>query len=298
MNKWTIFFLLSFFLFSNCSSPQKSLLPFDFENPEEVLKLPQSLHEISGISFYKKNELACIQDEKGIIYFYNIKKDKLRNAVPFSKDKDYEGIANVNDTLFVLCSNGVIFEVDSTKENGYSNSYNTFLSKENNCEGLCFDKNLHRLLVACKGKPKKGTAPHGTKAIYSFDLNTRQLSESPSYIIDPDSVKKYLVSIQEEGLFNRIFSHKSPNENFLFEPSELCIDPFTNDIFILSSVGKTILNISYDGKIKFAVHLNPHLYKQPEGLTFSKDGSMYISDEGKDGKANLIKVNRTTYDKI
>ncbi len=290
--KPVVFFLL-FFLFINCSSPTKNILPFDFEHPEVVLKLPQSLHEISGISFYRKNELACIQDEKGIIYFYNIKKARLRNTIPFSKDKDYEGVANVNDTLFVLCSNGVIFEIDTTSETGYAKSYKTFLSKENNCEGLCFDKNLHRLLIACKGKPEKGTAPRGTKAIYSFDLHKRELSEQPVYILDPDSINAHIIPIASENVFNRIFRKKTNEDRFIFEPSELCIDPFTNDIFILSSVGKTILNMSYDGKIKFAVRLNPRIFKQPEGLTFSKDGSMYISDEGKDGKANLIKINRT-----
>src|SRR5205085_5956988 len=129
-------FLFFAFLTLNigCNSSVQNQLPFDFEHPDIVLKLPGSLHEISGISFYKKSELACVQDEKGIIYFYNIKKDKLRNEIPFSKDEDYEGIANVNDTLYVLSSKGIIFEVDSVKEKGYSNSYPTFLSKENNCE--------------------------------------------------------------------------------------------------------------------------------------------------------------------
>jgi uncharacterized protein YjiK len=282
--------IASFLLMLSCSSPQNPL-PFDFEHPDIILKLPASLHEISGISFYKKSELACVQDEKGIIYFYNLKKDKLRNATSFYKDEDFEGIANVNDTLFVLSSKGIIFEVDSINEKGYSNSYQTFLSRENNCEGLCFDKNRNSLLIACKGKPKKGTAPKGTKAIYSFDLLYRKLSETPAYIIDPDSVQKHIAS-SETNFFNRLFNKSSNKEIFQFEPSELCIDPFTNDIFILSSVGKTILSMNYNGKINFAFHLNPHLFKQPEGLTFSKDGSMYISDEGKDGKANLIKINR------
>ena len=289
-----IFFASAFtFLSLSCSTPPPSVkLPFDFFHPAEVIKLPQRLHEISGITFYKKNELACVQDEKGIVFFYNIKKDKLRNNIAFARDKDYEGITNVNDTLYVLCSNGMISEIDSTNETGYANNYSTFLSKDNNCEGLCYDQKEHRLLVACKGKPKKGTAAKGMKVVYSFDLDTKKMDETPAYIIDPDSVKIHFVNEPDISMVDKLFNKKNNEENFQFDPSELCIDPLTNDIYILSSVGKSILVLSYDGKIKFALHLDKNIFKQPEGLTFSYDGTMYISDEGRGGKANLIKLSR------
>ena len=279
-------------LLTSCSSPNQYSLPFNFDSPLDIIKLPQSLHEISGITFYKKNELACVQDEKGIIYFYDIKKDKLRKNIPFAKDKDYEAIANVHDTLFVLCSNGEINEIDVSNEGNYAHTYNTFLSKHNNSEGLCYDMQSHRLLVACKGRPEKGTAAHRTKAIYGFDLDKRELSENPVYTIHPDSVENHLVNETQNGFFNRLFSKKKSSGPFLFEPSEVGIDPFTNDIYVLSSVGKTIVAMTYTGNIKFAFHLDPQIFKQPEGIAFSNDGSLFISDEGKNSKANLIKLQR------
>ena len=287
----TFLFLILFF---SCKQAPENILPFDFDHPLEIIKLPQSLHEISGITFYRKNELACVQDEKGIIYFYDLKKDKLRKNIPFAGNKDYEAITNVNDTLFVLCSNGEISEIDVANESNYAHTYSTFLSKRNNCEGICFDKVAHRLLVACKGKPEKGTAAHGMKVIYGFDLDTRLLAENPAYTIDPDTVELHFYNEPENTFWNKLFSKKKPAGPFMFEPSEVCIDPFTNDVYVLSSVGKTILAMSYDGIIKFAFHLNPELFKQPEGISFSKDGSMFISDEGKGGKANLIKIKRNS----
>lgn len=292
MQVHSLFLYTFFFLCVSCIAPPKVNLPFDFDHPAEVINLPQKLHEISGITFYKKKELACIQDEKGVVYFYDIKKEKLRNTTPFAKDRDYEGITNVNDTLYVLCSNGEIFEIDSKNEDGLVNIYSTFLTKQNNCEGLCYDNKLHRLLIACKGIPNKGSAGKGMKAIYSFNLTSKTMDKTPAYIIDPDSVKKNLVDIQNENIVSKLFKSNSNEKKFLFEPSELCIDPITEDIYILSSVGKTIMAMTSEGKLKFSVHLNPELYKQPEGLTFSKDGTMYISDEGKGGKANLIKISR------
>ena len=230
-----------FFLCVSCIAPPKVNLPFDFDHPAEVINLPQKLHEISGITFYKKKELACIQDEKGVVYFYDIKKEKLRNTTPFAKDRDYEGITNVNDTLYVLCSNGEIFEIDSKNEDGLVNTYSTFLTKQNNCEGLCYDNKLHRLLIACKGIPSIGSTGKGMKAIYSFNLTSKTMDKTPAYIIDPDSVKKNLVDIQNENIVSKLFKSNSNEKEFLFEPSELCIDPITEDVYILSSVGKQYL---------------------------------------------------------
>jgi uncharacterized protein YjiK len=285
-------YLLIALLITGCASKKNSALPFDFDHPTDVIKLPQKLHEISGICFYRKKELACVQDEKGVVYFYDIKKDKLRSTTSFSRNRDYEGITDVNDTIYVLCSNGDISEIDSA-ESVTSISYSTFLNKENNSEGLCYDPANYRLLIACKGKPKKGTASKGMKAIYSFDLSQKKLSETPVFVIDPDSVKAHLIEFADPGIFSFLSSENADKKDFAFDPSEIGIDPLTSDIYILSSVGKTILCLDPRGAIKFAFHLNPHLFKQPEGLTFSKDGTMYISDEGREGKANLVKLVRT-----
>jgi uncharacterized protein YjiK len=276
-------------LFYACSNPVTQQLPFDFDHPQDEIKLPEKLHEISGISLYSKNRLACVQDEKGIIFFYDFKKDKLKNTLPFGDDRDYEAITNVRDTLYVLCSNGVIYQIDSS-ETGYSNRYRTFLSKSNNTEGLCFDSVDYRLLVACKGKPEKKTAAKGTKAIYSFNLSDHVLNETPAYVINPDSVKVHLIT-QPLTLFQKIFGGKN-DKQFEFEPSDIGIDPITSDLYILSSVGNSILCLNRSGQIKFAYHLNGDLFKQPEGITFAKDGTMLISDEGRKGKANLIRLKR------
>lgn len=269
-----------------CSDAKRYPLPFDFDQPLEITKLPASLKEISGIVFYKKNELACVQDEKGLIYFYDLKKGKLRRNIAFAKDKDYEAIANVGDTLFVLCSNGEISEIDFTDERTESHTYSTFLSKQNNSEGLCYDPLNHRLLVACKGDAGINKDSR-LKAIYAFNLDKRELNEIPAYLIHADSVEVHLKNHTPNFLSERL-----PLGNFAFEPSEVGIDPMTNDIYVLSAVGKTIMAMTTDGKIKFAYSLHPGFFKQPEGIAFSKDGSLYISDEGKGGAANLIKLKR------
>ncbi len=268
-------------------------MDYALNQPNAVIKLPAELKEISGIAFFGENKLACVQDEKGTIFIYDFQKRRLKKSFDFAANKDYEAIASVHDTIFVLRSNGDIFEIDQPEsETENSVIHHTFLSKANNCEGLCYDEKYNRLLIACKGKPEKGTTIRGVKAVYGFDLRTKQLSETPVYIINPDSVKALILrNTERTGWFEQMFpSDKS--KDFYFEPSEIAIEPGTDDVYVLSSVNKTLLVLSGNGYYKCAERLDPKIYKQPEGLTFSNNGELLISDEGKDKKANLIFLSR------
>ena len=72
-------------LLSFCQSPD---IPFkkglyDLGNPDHRYTMPGSLEEISGISWTGKGTLACIQDEDGIIYCYNLEKEKIVSKAKF-----------------------------------------------------------------------------------------------------------------------------------------------------------------------------------------------------------------------
>jgi len=46
----------------------KAVIPFNLKKPHSKIKLPNKLKEISAISYYKDNKLACLHDEKANIY--------------------------------------------------------------------------------------------------------------------------------------------------------------------------------------------------------------------------------------
>ena len=225
-----------------------------------------------------------------MIFLYDFKKQKLRDDIKFSKDRDYEGITNAGDTLYVLCSNGELFKVwDLENEKPGSEVIRTPLTKQNNCEGLCYDAMRQRLLIACKSQPIEGTAPAGSRAVYAFDLIRKEFITQPVFVLSPDSVKEFLHS---EGQSTDIIKENGKEIPFDFAPSEISIDPQSGDIYMLSSVGKTFLALESTGQIKCAIRLNPAIFIQPEGLTFKPNGDMLISDEGKDGKAGLVLIKR------
>ncbi len=253
---------------------------YDLQHPTRQFDLPRSLREISGITFYTDHQLACIQDEKGKIYIYNMKKEVVKESIEFGPDHDYEAITMVNDTFYVLHSTGTIFRVTGFGSDiQQTKKYDTFLKKENNTEGLCYDPFSSTLLVACKGvSHKKGK--EDTKEIYSFDLTSGKLSKKPVYKIRIEDLEKFM----NKANINLPATMK---ENSFFEPSEIAVHPATNDIYVLSSVGKMIAVLDRTGKIKDVAMLDPSIAAHPEGMTFSNDGTLYISSEG-NGKENVI----------
>ena len=80
---------------SFCQVPDASYQDsrYELSSPDQRFTMPSSLEEISGISWAGVGKLACIQDEKGIIFCYNLDEEKVVSEVKFGKDGDYEDIS-------------------------------------------------------------------------------------------------------------------------------------------------------------------------------------------------------------
>lgn len=270
------YFLLLFYIFS--CNPKKGdnktnlyndnfNFKYDIKQPVKKWKLNKDLVEISGLSYINDSLLACNQDEKGIVYIFNTNKGKIVHKTIFETYGDFEGIEIVNKDAWIIKSNGTLYQIQNYNKSKTKNKhYKTKLSKHNNVEGLAFDKENNNLLIACKGNPfinNNKSDNTRLKGIYSFNLNSKQLSKTP----------KLLISLNEIGKF---------------QPSAIAIHPIENNIYILSSVGKQLLILSKEGKIKNLIKLNKKIYQQPEGICFAPNGTMYISNEGKHGKATIL----------
>jgi hypothetical protein len=78
-------------------------------------------------------------------------------------------------------------------------------------------------------------------------------------------------------------------KKFRFKPSAAAIHPLTNELYIISSINKVLVIADVNGVPKKVYKINPKLYKQPEGLTFTSKGDLIISNESADiGAANIL----------
>ncbi|MCG8305967.1 MAG: SdiA-regulated domain-containing protein [Cytophagales bacterium] len=252
----------------------------DLNHPRERWDLPKELEEISGLSFYRNNKLACVQDEDGIFYIYDLKKKEISRKHQFGEKGDYEGVEVVHDTAYVLKSNGDIFQFKVTKKDiGDVFKLKTDLTKKNDSEGLGFHKDFEELLIACKEEPGTDKVEiEKSRSVYRITLNDKRFKKKPKFVIDGKSYNRML---DEKGLSKK--KHKP------FKPSGVAVDPKTNYTYVIGTVGKMMVILNDSGEIEDLIPMNPKVFWQPEGICFSPDGDLYISSEGIDKKGYILK---------
>ena len=268
--------------------------PYTLTAPEKVRKLPPKLNEISGQSHIASDSFACIQDEKGTIYLLNLNTAEIEDKINFADDGDFEGITLVYKTAWALKSSGDLYRIEDflhSEKKHRAKKYETELSKKNDTEGLAFDKENNRLLIACKGNPyikKKKNGKH-KRAIYEFDLDKEELNGEPAFVIDLEQIKNFRDYNTLTKLGIELLAMLDENKgDVTFQPSDLAVHPRTNNIYVIGSVGDLLIVLNPSGEILAMVDLSDKLFNQPEGICFKGDGTMYISNEGGEKKATIL----------
>ena len=240
------------------------------------IKLPEELSEISGLAYLDIDHIIAHNDEEGIVYKIKRTSGEVVNKFVLGDKvfkKDFEGIALVEDTLYLVTSNGVLYKYPGFAANNFTEfeKIKTGLKTENNVEGLCYDEDTQSLLLACKDKP--GKVYKGNKAVYSFNLENMMLETKPRFLISLRKLRdKY--DIKD------------------FSPSGIEIHPTSGNFFIISANNNSLIEITPDGKILAAVKLYKKYHKQPEGITILPDGSLIIADEGNGSKGYITIINQ------
>jgi len=293
-----ILFLLSYTTFSQDSDKNKLFehtnyeFPFQLDKPDKLWELPKSLIEISGLSYIDKHRIACVQDEKGNIYVYHLKSGEIEQKVSFGNDGDYEGIEIIENDVWILKSNGTLYEVkDYLKDTDpHVKKYTSALSGKNDAEGLTYDPIHNKLLIACKGHPfVDDKAGKEFKAIYSFDLKSKQLDIKPYLLIEMDTIKYYKNYNTMTRLGIELLAYFDASKGDVsFQPSGIAIHPITGNVFILASVGNLLLVFSRASKMLAMIELKSAYHPKPEGICFGPDGTLYISNEGDDNSKGTI----------
>ena len=246
---------------------------YDLKNPNHTWKLPGQLVEVSGNTWIDKDHLILIEDLHPNLYLVKIddKNATLEKTIPFAvedKEKfDIEDVTYVNNTVYALWSHGVLFKISDWQTKPQVEQIKTFLSKENNTEGLCYDPVTQKLLVACKDASNVADEKKSTKAVYAFDMAVNKLNDQPFLLIHKKDFKKVA------------------DQKLDFNPSAIAIHPVTHDIYLLSTRDNKCMAVySHDGTLKAFQFIDKELMPQPEGICFSPEGKLYISSEGKKGE--------------
>ena len=255
-------------------STKEGVGPYNFSLPDEKMELGKHLHEISGMAWIPGKDLMLAEnDEKGQIFtldFVN-KKDEL-GKVKFGGKGDYEDIVYTDTAIYMLIATGGIVQVN-TKDSTMTTTEYIMQGEKNEFETLYLDKKEKSLIMLCKecAHEKKSDI----RVAYRFDLTTSTFDPSPLYAIDIADIQSMLKDDKAE-----------------FKPSAAGINPVDGKLYIVASVGKLlVIADKTTGKPEKVFRLDPLLYNQPEGMTFAPNGDLYISNEGGEGNATILKFN-------
>ncbi|WP_028376785.1 SdiA-regulated domain-containing protein [Leeuwenhoekiella sp. MAR_2009_132] len=237
-------------------------------------ELPDALREVSGIDWIGDDKLAAIEDEDGIIYIYDLKAKKITKEIEFADDGDYEGIAVNGKNAYVMRSDGLLFEaLNYQSDQIITKTYQSKMSHKNNVETLALDAKNNRLLTAPKDEDPND---ENIKGVYAFDLKGQAMLSD--LIFKVDMKDKALKDYEEKK------SYKT------FRPSDLAVHPKTGELYVLEGVNPKLLIMNKNGDIKNVFKLDKDDFAQPEGITFSPDGRLFISNEAHGKMATILEV--------
>lgn len=272
--------------------PSNYNFKYNLEQVSHKANMSSDLVEISGLSYNANNNtLLAVNDERGNIYSLDAEFGKQLKKIDFGSSGDYEGIEMANNMVYVIKSNGNITEVDANtgKE---KDKYKLPFKSSNDIEGLGFYQDKNALVIACKGQAhlKNKSKLKKTKAFYTFDLESKELDEKPFFTIKDKDLEKYFDNNKPNDLSKKA-KKKLENRLTSFSPSAIAQHPETGHFYILSSIGKLLFICDTEGEILHVEFLNDKMFPQPEGICFSPDANMYISNEGRSLVGTVLRFN-------
>ncbi|MCF0070605.1 SdiA-regulated domain-containing protein [Dyadobacter sp. CY261] len=269
-------------LVAGCNSTQKETEVFreyDLNKPEKF-NLPESLFEVSGITFDKgqNDTVYAIQDEDGKLFRLAWDVPKQLNT-KFAKKGDYEDLAIVRDRAYILKSNGSIFtfpmsEVFYGEPQGIAEVKG--LLPKGEYEGMYGDETTGELYIICKNC----AGDDSKNSVSGYILKTGSdsvITQSGSFAINVNQIKAINGKVARG-----------------FRPSGIAKNPSTREWYIISAVNQMIVVVDQQWNVKDVHHLNANMFIQPEGVAFDKAGNLYISNEGDDlFSGNVLKFRKS-----
>jgi hypothetical protein len=234
-----------------------------------AMALPAELREVSGVVALDDHRVACVQDERGVVYELDLATGAFV-ARRFGKRGDYEGLTRLGADYWALRSDGVLLRVvDADGDLRVAAEHRLGLPFRD-WEGLCA-ASPDRLLVA----PKIRTGDDETRPVFAFDVAATRLIAEPFAVIRRDVVAT-AVGPRPDG-----------SGAIELACSDLVVVPGRSELLLLSAVDRLLVRVTLDGRVLAWRWLEVDGLTKPEGLAWLADGRLLIASEGRGGAGRL-----------
>jgi uncharacterized protein YjiK len=221
--------------------------------------LPRELREISGLALTSDGRLLAHDDEHGRVTVIDPRRGVLLKRFSLGTRADFEGITVVNRSIYMIASNGVLYEFGEGADGARVRVKlrDTRLGRECEFEGVAYDPGSGSLLLPCKRVGLKQLRDH--LVIYRWSL---QPSASPRLSMLTIPLALVIGSNGWKSL----------------HPSDITVDPSTGHYVLVASHEKALVEITPSGDVVRSTPL-PGNHNQAEGVAITKDGILIVSDE-------------------
>jgi SdiA-regulated protein len=226
--------------------------------------LPHELHEVSGLALTGDGRLLAHGDNTGWVYEIDPRQGRVLKRFALGDQQgvvhdDFEGITIANGTIYMIASNGTLYEFEEGKDGARVSFtlHDTRLGHECEFEGVAYDPSGEALVLPCKTIVNKSLHDH--LVLYRWNLRG---SASPRISMQTIPLAPLL---NGSGLTK-------------LHPSDITIDPATGHYVLIASKQSALLEITPSGELVRESPL-PGTHPQAEGVAVTRDGMLIIGDE-------------------
>lgn len=255
---------------------------------DQVLELPAELDEVSAVVVHGAHEAACVQDEAGALWLVDLPTAGAPRVVPFGPAGDYEGLARVGDSWWVLRSDGLVCELAAAGGALHIARRVTLPGPYRDWEGLCYDGEGQRLLVMPKDAPGDKAA-RDQRVVFAIDPATA--------VVQAEPVVRFLRSACLDAAWTAgldVPTRRSGSGSERVDAELVCSDlvvvPGRRELLLLCAADALLVRIDFAGRPLGARRLDAGLLPQAEGLAWLPDGRLLVASEAKRGPARLVVV--------
>lgn len=238
-------------------------------------QLPDALKNVAALVYISDGKMACMSEDVGSIFIYNLESGTIENEYQFGQAGDYEGLEIIGKNAYVGCADGRIVEIiNYASDTPVVKEYGTHLTVRDHVNGLCYDRKNRRLLVSVRGL-EDDLQPY--KNVYGFRLQDKRMLVKPVVRID---------------LRNHWFnSAQAKRLQTVFQPTDLDINPVNGQLYVIDGSKCQLLRMRLTDGIRDVIMLDKNKFFQPEGITITPSGEIFIASRGaRDQPGTLLQV--------
>ncbi|MFY7668005.1 MAG: hypothetical protein ACOVQG_04630 [Crocinitomicaceae bacterium] len=247
---------------------------FDLVHPESVTNLPMGVNAFTDFVMMDSTHLICLDDQIGGVLVYDMISNKSQGYLPTGIDSKITEVTKIDSTIILVDDkmdlHFLLPPYDSTSITTESLREKSWISS-----GMCLHEQTKRLFFVAESDIENEVQNH---LIYTFNLNQRKLSERPLFEIKPEDIELFAISNNITLPVNRSDENGDTVDVFSFKPDVIAVHPKTNEIYVLSTIDRSLAVYNQFGQVVNFTTLNEELFSQPKAMTFFPNGDLLLTN--------------------